>query len=215
RSTRSAAAPRWRAELVKLRVRETSIVVPGFRFAGVSCGIKASRKPDLALIVADASATLAGVVTRNRVKAAPVQITQERLRRGRARAILINSGNACTGAAGMKVARAACRQTAIALGVAEADVLPCSTGKIGVVLPAVPMVLGIPKAIGALDRRGLWNAARAMMTTDAFPKVASRRVRLGRTTATIAGLAKGAGMIAPDMATLLVTVVTDARIGVA
>ena len=202
---------------MKIKVREVPIVVPGFRFAGVACGIKPSRKSDLALVVCDVPATVAGVVTRNRVKAAPVQITQERLRRGRARAVLINSGNAnaCTGAAGLKVARDACRQTAIALGVAEADVLPCSTGKIGVLLPAVPMVLGIPKAIGALDRRGLWDAARAMMTTDAFPKVAARRVRVGGATVTVAGLAKGAGMIAPDMATLLVTVATDARIGAA
>jgi glutamate N-acetyltransferase/amino-acid N-acetyltransferase len=202
---------------VKLTVREAPLRVPGFRFAGVACGIKASKKLDLALIVSDVPATVAGVVTRNRVKAAPVQLTIEKLSSGRGRAVLINSGNAnaCTGTAGMKVARNACRQTAIALGVAESAVLPCSTGKIGVVLPAVPMVLGIAKAVRALDAAGLWRSARAMMTTDAFPKVAHRRVKLGGKTVTIAGIAKGAGMIAPDMATLLVTVLTDARIGAA
>jgi glutamate N-acetyltransferase / amino-acid N-acetyltransferase len=209
--------PRAHHRFVKINIRETPISVPGFRFAGVACGIKASRKPDLALIVSDVPATAAGVVTRNRVKAAPVRIVQERLRHGRARAVLINSGNAnaCTGAAGMKVARDACRQTAIALGVAEVEVLPCSTGKIGIPLPPVPMVLGIAKAVRALDAGRLWRSARAMMTTDAFPKVARRRVTLGGTTVTVAGLAKGAGMIAPDMATLLVTVLTDARIGAA
>jgi glutamate N-acetyltransferase/amino-acid N-acetyltransferase len=115
---------------VKLPVRETPIAVPGFLFAGVACGIKPSGKPDLALIVSDVPAVAAGVVTRNRVKAAPVQLAMPRLARGRAQAVVINSGNAnaCTGAAGMKVARAACAQVADGLGIAEAAVLPCSTG---------------------------------------------------------------------------------------
>lgn len=200
---------------MKLPVRETPISVPGFLFAGVACGIKASGKPDLALIVSDVPAVAAGVVTRNRVKAAPVQLVIPRLARGRAQAVLVNSGNAnaCTGAAGLKVARAACRQVAVGLGIAEDAVLPCSTGKIGVVLPVAPLTSGIAAAMEALDDGGFWDAARAIMTTDAFPKIATRRVRVGGTTVTLAGMAKGAGMIAPDMATLIVTVVTDARIG--
>ncbi len=199
---------------MKLPVREAPIVVPGFRFAGVACGIKPSGKPDLALIVSDVPATAAGVVTRNRVKAAPVRLVIERLRRGRAQAVLINSGNAnaCTGVAGMKVAREACRRTAAELGIGDAAVLPCSTGKIGIVLPAAPMARGISAAAGALAPGGWWRSARAIMTTDAFPKVAQRRVRVGGRTVTIAGMAKGAGMIAPDMATLLVCLVTDARV---
>ncbi len=199
---------------MKLPIRETPIAVPGFLFAGVACGIKASRKADLALIVSDVPAVAAGVVTRNRVKAAPVQLAIPRLARGKARAVLINSGNAnaCTGVAGMAVVRAACRQVADGLGISEDAVLPCSTGKIGVVLPAGPMKRGIAAAMDALDDGGFWRAARAIMTTDAFPKAATRQVRLGKTTVTIAGMAKGAGMIAPDMATLLVTVVTDARV---
>src|SRR5690242_15351655 len=152
--------------------------------------------------------------TRNRVKAAPVVIAAKHARRGTAQAVLINSGNAnaCSGAAGTRVAIASCRQTGIALGVSPYAVLPCSTGKIGVPLPAVPMVRGIAAAVRALDPRGLWGAAHAMRTTDAFPKVVARRVRIGGKTVTIAGLAKGAGMIAPDMATLIVCVLTDARV---
>jgi glutamate N-acetyltransferase/amino-acid N-acetyltransferase len=199
---------------VKLPVRERPIAVPGFLFAGVACGLKASGKSDLALIVSDVPAVAAGVVTRNRVKAAPVQLVVPRLARGRAQVILVNSGNAnaCTGAAGMKVARASCRQVADGLGIAEDAVLPCSTGKIGIVLPAAPMARGITAALESLDDGAWWHAARAIMTTDAFPKVAERRVRVGGRTVTIAGMAKGAGMIAPDMATLLVSVVTDARV---
>lgn len=200
---------------MKLRVRERPLAVPGFRFAGVACGIKPSGKPDLALVVSDVPAVAAAVFTRNRVQAAPVRIAAAHAANGRARVVLLNSGNAnaCTGMAGKRVAIASCRQTAVALGVATDDVLPCSTGKIGVVLPAVPMVRGIDAAVRALAPDGLWRAARAMMTTDAFPKVAHRRVRVGGRTVTIAGLAKGAGMIAPDMATLLVCVATDARVG--
>ena len=199
---------------VKLRVRETPIRVAGFRFAGVACGIKGRGKLDLALIHSETPATVAGMFTRNRVKAAPVVIAARHVRRGRAQAVLINSGNAnaCTGAAGTRIAIAACRQTGIALGISPYDVIPCSTGKIGVLLPAVPMVRGIDAAVRALDAGGLWRAAHAMRTTDAFPKTAMRRLRIGRRTVTIAGLAKGAGMIAPDMATLLVCVLTDARV---
>ena len=195
-------------------MRETPIRVPGFRFAGVACGIKGGGKLDLALMHSDVPATVAAMFTRNRVKAAPVVIAARHTRRGRAQAVLINSGNAnaCTGAAGARVAIAACRQTSIALGISPYDVIPCSTGKIGVLLPAVPMVRGIAAAVRALDARGLWRAAHAMRTTDAFPKVAVRRVRVGGRAVTIAGLAKGAGMIAPDLATLLVCALTDARV---
>lgn len=199
---------------MKLEIHETPIAVPGFLFAGVACGIKPSGKADLALIVSDVPAVAAGVVTRNRVKAAPVQLVVPRLAAGRAQAIVINGGNAnaCTGAAGMQVARAACAQVAEGLGIDEAAVLPCSTGKIGVVLPAEPMRRGVAAALAALGDDGFWSAARAIMTTDAFPKVGTRRVRVGGTTVTVAAMAKGAGMIAPDMATLLVMVATDAKI---
>ena len=199
---------------MRLPVRATRIVVPGFHFAGVACGIKASGRLDLAVIYSEAPAAVAGAFTRNRVRAAPVLLAERHVRRGRARAVLINSGNAnaCTGRAGAEIALESCRLTSQGLGVAAEDVIPCSTGKIGVVLPAEPMRRGIPEAIASLAPGGLWRAARAMMTTDAFPKVAARELRLGSRTVTIAGLAKGAGMIAPDVATLLVCVVTDAAV---
>ena len=199
---------------MKLEIRETPIAVPGFLFAGVACGIKASGKPDLALVVSDVPAVAAGVVTRNRVKAAPVRIVMERLGRGRAQAVVVNSGNAnaCTGAAGMAAARATCAEVAAGLGIDEAAVLPCSTGKIGMLLPVENVRRGVTAALAGLDDGGFWDAARAIMTTDAFPKVGMRRVRVGGRTVTIAAMAKGAGMIAPDMATLLVTVATDAKI---
>jgi glutamate N-acetyltransferase/amino-acid N-acetyltransferase len=199
---------------VKLRVRETPLRVPGFRFAGVGCGLKARGGLDLALIYSERPAAVAAAFTRNRVKAAPVVIASRHARSGRAQAVLINSGNAnaCTGNAGMAVAVAACRQAGRALGISPYEVIPCSTGKIGVPLPRAPLERGIDAAVRALAPDGLWRAARAMMTTDAFPKVASRRLRLGGRTVTIAGLAKGAGMIAPDLATLLVCAVTDAAV---
>jgi glutamate N-acetyltransferase/amino-acid N-acetyltransferase len=199
---------------MKLPVRETPLVVPGFRFAGIACGLKMRGRLDLALIHSEVPATVAGAFTRNRVKAAPVLIAARHVRDGRARAVVINSGNAnaCTGAAGRRVAIASCRTTANALALSPYDVIPCSTGKIGVLLPAEAMARGIDRAVGALAPGGLWRAARAMMTTDAFPKVASCRLCVGGRTVTIAGLAKGAGMIAPDVATLLACVVTDARV---
>jgi len=199
---------------VKLRVRETPLRVPGFRFAGVACGIKPSPRLDLALIYSERPATVAAVFTRNRVKAAPVVIAARHVRKGRARAVLINSGNAnaCTGTAGMRAAIAGCRAVGEALGVSPYDVIPCSTGKIGVLLAEKALVCGARQGAQELAAGGLWRAARAMMTTDAFPKVAVRRVRVGRRQVTIAGLAKGAGMIAPDLATLLVCVVTDATV---
>jgi glutamate N-acetyltransferase/amino-acid N-acetyltransferase len=112
----------------------------------------------------------------------------------------------------MRTAVSGCRAAAKALGVSAYDVIPCSTGKIGVLLAEAALVRGARHAADALAADGLWRAARAMMTTDAFPKVAVRHVRLGRRDVTVAGLAKGAGMIAPDLATLLVCIVTDARV---
>jgi glutamate N-acetyltransferase/amino-acid N-acetyltransferase len=199
---------------VKLRIRERPLRVPGFRFAGVACGIKKSGRLDLALIHSEVPAAVAGVFTRNRVKAAPVVLAARHVRRGRARTVVINSGNAnaCTGAAGMRVALAACRHAGLALDVAPSDVVPCSTGKIGVLLPRARLLDGISAATRALSPDGLWRAAHAMRTTDAFPKVVSLQMRIAGRRVTLAGLAKGAGMIAPDVATLLVCVLTDAAV---
>jgi len=197
---------------VKTTVSRRPVRVPGFRFAGVRCGLKEDGKRDVALIVSDRPAAAAGAFTRNRVRAAPVRIGQERLRAGRLQAIVINSGNAnaYTGPSGDAVARAMTATVARALGIPEALVVPSSTGKIGVPLPRARVLRGVRAACRALDTAGFAAALEGMMTTDAFPKFAVERVTLGGRRVTIAAMAKGAGMIAPNMATLLTYVLTDA-----
>jgi len=197
---------------MKVEVRRVPVRVPGFRFAGVACGLKASGKRDVALIVSDVPATAAGVFTTNRVKAAPVQIGVERLRRGRVQAILINSGNAnaYTGADGLGAARALSGLVATGLGIAPGLVVPSSTGRIGVRLPRARLRGGIAAALRALSPDGFHDALDGMMTTDAFAKFGVERLRLGGRPVQLAILAKGAGMIAPNMATLLVYLLTDA-----
>lgn len=192
-----------------------TVIVPGFRFAGVACGIKRTGAADLALIVSDRPAASAGLFTTNLVQAAPVLVSRKRVASGRSRAIVINSGNAnaATGARGRADALATTACVARALGLPDAAVLVCSTGVIGRPLPMDRLRAGIPGAIEALSERGLEAASEAIMTTDTRPKRAARRVRLadGRRV-TIAGFAKGAGMIDPRMATLLAFLVTDAPV---
>jgi glutamate N-acetyltransferase/amino-acid N-acetyltransferase len=199
---------------VKVAVERTAVRVPGFRFAGVACGLKESGKRDVALIVSDRPATAAGAFTTNRVKAAPVVIGQERLRRGRTQAILVNSGNAnaYTGRDGERVARELTRLAAQQLGIDEALVVPSSTGRIGVPLPRARIRRGVLAATRNLSADRFHEALDGMMTTDAFPKFALERVRLDGRVVTVAGMAKGAGMIAPHMATLLAYVLTDAAV---
>ncbi len=188
-------------------------VVPGFRASGVRCGIK-RRGLDLALLVSDAPAAAAGVFTRSTVVGAPVALSRERVRAGRARAVVVNSGvsNVATGARGQRDARQMSAWVARALGCPEREVLVASTGVIGQPLPMPRLRLGIPRAVAALAPDGLPRAAEAILTTDTQPKWASTRVRLGRRVATLAGCAKGAGMIEPDMATMLAFVLTDAAV---
>jgi glutamate N-acetyltransferase/amino-acid N-acetyltransferase len=199
---------------VKIDVVEREVLVPGFRFGGVACGIKKSGAPDCAVLIADRPATAAAVFTRNRFCAAPVVVGRERARRGRLQAVIVNSGNAnaCTGARGVADAERACAAAAAALAISPRLVAPASTGIIGVPLPMERLSEGIARAVGAARPEGLWSFARAIMTTDAFPKVASEAVTIGRRRVTVAAIGKGAGMIAPDMATLLVFVATDAAI---
>jgi glutamate N-acetyltransferase/amino-acid N-acetyltransferase len=188
--------------------------VPGYRFAGVACGLKESGKRDIALIVSDRPATAVGSFTTNRVKAAPVVIGQERLASGRVQAILINSGNAnaYTGRDGERLARELTGLVSDRLAIPERLVVPSSTGRIGVQLPRARVRRGVLAATRALGPDGFHDALDGMMTTDAFPKFGVERVRLDGRDVTIAGLAKGAGMIAPNMATLLAYVLTDARV---
>jgi glutamate N-acetyltransferase/amino-acid N-acetyltransferase len=199
---------------VKVTVPRRAIRVPGFRFAGVACGIKQSGRPDVALIVADQPATAAAVFTTNRVAAAPVVLGRQRLRDARLQAVVVNSGNAnaYTGAPGMRAARAMTAQVAHGLGIAEGLVVPSSTGRIGVQLPLPKLRRGIAAALAGLSPDAFHDALDAIMTTDAFAKFGERRLRLDGRPVTVAVLAKGAGMIAPNMATLLVYVLTDARL---
>jgi glutamate N-acetyltransferase / amino-acid N-acetyltransferase len=199
---------------MKLRRRAHRLRVPGFRFAGVRCGLK-TRGPDVALLVAEPPAVAAGVFTSNRAPAAPVQVSRARLRAGWAGAVLVHAGNAnaCTGREGIATVETSTALAAALLGVAPAAVLACATGRIGVQVPRRQLLAGVRAAVAGLAPTGFPDAARAIMTTDAFPKTAVRRLTLGGRRVTVAALGKGAGMIAPDMATLLAFVVTDACVG--
>lgn len=190
--------------------------VSGFRFAGVAAGIKKKGGADVGLIVADAPAAAAAVFTGNRVKAAPVLVSAAHLRasRGRAQAVIVNAGNAnaCTGPRGLADARAMAKQTAGVLGLRPHDVLVCSTGVIGQPLPMAKVSAGIDAAAAALGPDRFGDFAAAILTTDRGVKLAHRTVKLGRATATLVGCTKGAGMIAPNMATTLTFVATDAAV---
>jgi glutamate N-acetyltransferase/amino-acid N-acetyltransferase len=187
--------------------------VPGFRFAGVRAGLKA-RGPDVALIALRSPGVVAGVLTTNAAPAAPVVVTRARLRSATASAVLVHAGNAnaCTGTEGRRTVETSTAAAAALLGVPPERVLACATGRIGVQVPRDRLLLGVRAACAALTDDGFADAAQAITTTDAFPKTAVRRVRTGRREVTIAVMAKGAGMIAPELATLLVFACTDAQL---
>lgn len=199
---------------MKVTVVNTPVRVPGYRFAGVACGLKQSGKRDVALIVSDRPAVTVGAFTTNRVKAAPVVIGQERLRGGRVQAILVNSGNAnaYTGRDGETLARQLTALAGQRLGIAERLIVPSSTGRIGVQLPRTRVRRGVEEATRSLSPDGFHHALEGMMTTDAFAKFAVETLTVDGRRVTVAGMAKGAGMIAPNMATLLAYVLTDAAV---
>lgn len=190
--------------------------VPGFRTVGVACGIKKENALDLALVVSDTPCHTAAVFTTNRVKAAPVLYDQEILRRNpeAIRAVVINSGgaNACTGTEGMDDARSTATRAASILGCSPDDILVMSTGVIGQRLPMDKIEAGIAMAANALSPDGWEQASHAIMTTDTRAKLHLSSVDVKGQTLSFAGMAKGAGMIHINMATMLSLVVTDARI---
>jgi glutamate N-acetyltransferase/amino-acid N-acetyltransferase len=195
---------------------EGGITAPlGFRSAALHCGIKTSDL-DLVILAADATATAAALFTSNLVKAAPVVLSHEHLRRtgGRVRAIVVNSGcaNACTGDDGMRNARSMAAMAAEAIGCPAEEVLVASTGVIGVALDMPAIASGIATAASALMRGQGASAAQAIMTTDRFPKEGAVTVRTERGSFTVGGMAKGAGMIDPRMATMLGFLFTDAAV---
>ena len=188
----------------------------GFRAAGVSAGIKRTADLDLALIVSDTPATAAAVFTTSRAQAAPILVSREHLERshGGARAIIVNSGcaNACTGDEGLQAARDMAGETARLLGCRPEEVLVASTGVIGVALPIEKVRRGLPAAIASLDANQGAAAARAIMTTDLFPKEAAALALAGGRSIRFGGMAKGSGMIEPMMATMLAFLTTDAAV---
>jgi glutamate N-acetyltransferase/amino-acid N-acetyltransferase len=190
----------------------------GYRYAASYAGIRAVAKDDLALIVSALPASAAGVFTQNLVQASPVRLARQNLKtsRGKAGAILINAGNAnCATRTGDRVAQATCRAAAKLLRLKPTEILPASTGVIGVELDPKLITDALPSLAASLTDDGFERVSRAIMTTDTVPKTASEEVRLRRGTIRIAGMTKGAGMIHPQMATTLAFVLTDAAIPVA
>lgn len=186
----------------------------GIKASGIHCGIKPGEKRDLALIYSETQATAAGVFTSNLAIAAPVIVSRENLLENYAQAIIINSGiaNSATGERGTKDARQMANLTASALKIPSSSVIVASTGCIGRFLPMDKIACGINKAVSSLSKDGGEEAAEAIMTTDTFSKQIAVRIELAGSFATVAGIAKGAGMIRPDMATMLAFLVTDANV---
>jgi len=187
--------------------------IKGYKFAARSGALKKSGKPDLALIFSEVPACCAGVFTRNQVKAAPLVISAPRVQNGRCQAILVNSGNAnaCTGEQGLKNALRSAEITAQTLGIVEDLVVVSSTGIIGEQLPMEKLERHIPLLPEGLSSKHPEVVAEAILTTDSFAKI-SFRSQSGENGFTILGIAKGAGMIHPDMATMLAFVLTDAHV---
>jgi glutamate N-acetyltransferase / amino-acid N-acetyltransferase len=186
---------------------------PGFKAAGVVCGLKKNGNKDLGLIYSELPANVAGLFTRNRVQAAPVLLDKQRVAAGMCRAVIVNSGNAncCTGEQGMQAALRMARTVAAGLGVAEEEVLVASTGVIGEPLPVEKIETAAPGLITTLRAEGIRDFAEAIMTTDTVPKIVTRQGKLAGSTFTVTAVAKGAGMIRPDMATMLCFVMTDVQ----
>jgi glutamate N-acetyltransferase / amino-acid N-acetyltransferase len=188
--------------------------IKGFKFSAVEAAIKKPGRLDLALIFSEVPAALAAVFTTNRVKAAPVLVGMERLKNGLCQAVVVNSGNAnaCTGRQGMDDVLETSRVVAEGLGIPDEFVQVSSTGVIGQPLPMTRVRTSIPPLIEGLEGGTLADVSRAIMTTDTFPKLEVRQGSASGVPYTIAGVAKGAGMIMPNMATMLAFIVTDAAV---
>ncbi len=198
-----------------MRDIEGGITAPlGFRAGTAECGIKYSGKPDITVIVSDVPANCSGVFTTNRIKAAPVLVSRERVRQGTARAIIANSGNAnaCTGEDGIEAAMAMAQETARLINCEPQEVLVASTGVIGQVFPIKKVIKCLSTAVSNLTLTGSHQSVQAIMTTDTVPKETAVEIDIGGVSVKIGAIAKGAGMICPDMATMLCFITTDADI---
>jgi glutamate N-acetyltransferase/amino-acid N-acetyltransferase len=193
---------------------ETNTVIKGFKAAYTACGLKKNNAYDMALIYSDRPAVSAAVFTTNKVKAAPVILSMENIVNGNARAIIANAGNAnaCTGEEGLRRAKETVRMVAEGLGISPKEVLIASTGVIGAQIDIKKIEKAIPDLIKNLDPSGFEGVTKAIMTTDSFPKVSTFTGRVNGVEYHIAGIAKGAGMIMPNMATMLCFIVTDINI---
>ncbi|MFZ0243682.1 MAG: bifunctional glutamate N-acetyltransferase/amino-acid acetyltransferase ArgJ [Desulfobacterales bacterium] len=191
-------------------MKET-VIVEKFLMGGVAAGLKKNGRKDLGLIFSTVPAAVAGVFTRNRVQAAPVVLDRNRIKSGTSRAIIVNSGNAncCTGTEGMQTALAMAQIVAQGLDLPAEQVLVASTGVIGEPLPLPKVAAAVPGLLDALKPEGIMALAESMMTTDTMPKVVAVTSRLGPNEFHLAAVAKGAGMIRPDMATMLCFVFSD------
>jgi glutamate N-acetyltransferase/amino-acid N-acetyltransferase len=188
--------------------------IAGLRFAAGCTGMRYKGRDDLMVAALDKGTTIAAVTTRNAMCSAPVDWCRIQAKHGRARAIVVNAGNAnvFTGRDGKRAVETTARETAGLLGCAPGEVFVSSTGVIGMKLPVEKIVATLPALAGSLSPDGAERALRAIMTTDTFPKAAVRTARIGRAEVTIMGFCKGSGMIAPDMATMLGYVFTDAKL---
>jgi len=187
------------------------IMCPGFEAAGIAAGLKKKNKKDLGLIFSKVPANVAGVFTRNRVKAAPVILDRERIKSGVCQAIIVNSGNAncCTGEQGIRDAETMASLSASELGISKNLVLVASTGVIGEPLPLEKIKTAIPDLVESLRPEGIPDLAKSIMTTDTVPKMVSEQGVVEGKSFIVTGVAKGAGMIRPDLATMLCFVFTD------
>ena len=198
----------------KTVITEEVVLPRGFKAAGIAAGLKKGNKKDMALIVSDVPAVMAGTFTTNQVKAATVKLCQKRLAGRTGRAVIINSGNAnaCTGTQGILDAEQMAALTASLIGADERTVFVCSTGRIGVRMPMDIITAGIRKAATHLAKDGGTAASEAIMTTDTRPKTCTARLVVGGKPVTVSAMAKGAGMIEPNMATMLAFILTDAAV---
>ncbi|RRQ23123.1 bifunctional glutamate N-acetyltransferase/amino-acid acetyltransferase ArgJ [Thiohalobacter thiocyanaticus] len=199
---------------VGLTPPESLLPVPGIRLGTAEAGIKKPGRRDLVVIELAPGSHCAGLFTRNAFCAAPVVVARNHLLEAAPRYLVINTGNANagTGQRGLDAAADTCRELAVQAGVTPAEVLPFSTGVIGEPLPLDRLLAGLPAALSGLDANGWLDAAAGIMTTDTVPKGISRKLSLGGREVTLTGIAKGAGMIRPDMATMLAFIGTDAGI---
>jgi glutamate N-acetyltransferase/amino-acid N-acetyltransferase len=188
--------------------------VPGVKLATAAAGIRYANRTDVLLVTLDPNTTMAGIFTQSKCPSAPVEWCREKAKAGKARALVVNSGNAnaFTGRTGREAAKFTADLAAKTLGCKPGEVFLASTGVIGEPLPAAQFT-GVMDQLAAGAAPGRWlDAAQAIMTTDTFPKVSTAKTNIGKTAITITGIAKGAGMIAPDMATMLSFIFTDAAI---